>query len=286
MISVISSFNSPLSFQLSLPFTTNTPLLLNTLPVLNQQARARGQGSVHDLRVVARHQRHHLLLSVELRNDPTPHSRASRPLASTRVVHGERADVEARHAHRLRVARTQQCDQLLQVLEVLELERAHVLLPEVVRVARAPAQHARLQLAHVQVERGEHVVVGVQHVDHHLQRLADVLVLEHALVQQVQLADRAAGDQLLRQLRVLDQVLHDRHHHADDLLAVVRVQAARDLRHQVVLLHAEQRGRLGHEGEEPDAQQQQVHELHRVAHAQVEQAAQSTCHAIWGTPTI
>ena len=178
-------------------------------------------------------------------------------------------------ANRLCVLRPETLDQLLDHLEVLLLERSHVLLPEVVRVSRPLMQQSCLQLLFVQVEGGQDVVVGVQDVQHHLQEFADVAVLEHALVQQVQLANGSAGNQVLHQHGRLDEVLDDAHDHADDLLAAVGVQTLRETVHHVQLLLGEEGKGLREERQQPDAQQQLVHELHRVGDAQVEQGAQS-----------
>ena len=213
---------------------------------------------------------------MELRDDPTPHSLRPFRLSSIGIVAREGSQVVARDAHRVRVLAPQTLDQLFDQFEVLQLERAHVLLPELVGVARSFVQLAGLQLLHVQIEGGQHVVVRVQHVQHDLQGLADVAVLEHALVEQIELPNRAAGDEILDQFGDFDEVLHDADDHADDLLAVVRVQTLREPLHHVQMLLAEERQRVGQEGDHPDAQQQLVHELHRVGDAEVEQSAQST----------
>lgn len=217
---------------------------------------------------------------MELRDDPTSHPLPHRSLSSIGIIAREGAQIVTGDAHRVHVLAPQTLNQLFDQFEVLQLERAHVLLPEIVGVARTGVQKPGLQLLHVEIEGGQHVVVRVQHVQHDLQGLADIVVLEHALVEQVQLSDRTAGDEILDEFRELDEILHDAHDHADDLLAVVRVQTLRETLHHVQMLLAEERERVGQEGDHPDAQQQLVDELHGVGDTEIEQSAQTAIQAI------
>lgn len=177
---------------------------------------------------------------MELRDNPMYHSPALSLLSTVRVIASKSAQVEAGHTHSLFILGAHQLDQLLDHLEVVYLEGAHVLLPEVVRVAGTEVQDLGLQLLCVQVEGGQHLVIGVQHVQHGLERLGDVAILEHTLVQQIQATDGLAGDELLREHGTLDHVLHNGDDHADDLLARVDVQRVGELTHDIVLALLEQ----------------------------------------------
>lgn len=160
-------------------------------------------------------------------------------------------------------------------MEVVLLERAGVLLPEVLVVARAVAQLAALHLLHVQLDRGEHIVVGVQLVHDSTQTVRDIGVLESALLQKVELANGTTAKELLHEMGLGLEVVHDGDDHTDDLLVGVGVQRLSDLGDEVGILIAEEHATFVEEREHPEVEEEEVNELSGVGDAEVEDLAQT-----------
>ena len=142
-------------------------------------------------------------------------------------------------------------------------------------MARTVAQLSAFHLLHVQLSRGEHIVVRIQLVHDSTQTVRDIGILEGTLLQDVELANGTTAEELLDELGLGLEVVHDGDDHTDNLLVRVGVQRTSDLGDEVGILVAEEHTAFVEEREHPEVEEEEINELSGVGDAEIEDLAQT-----------